>query len=97
MVRELSADFAERVRQVSPEDPAGQVDLIYQIALSRTPTTQERQLVLATLHELTAQWAAAAEQDDANEDPSHQNSPEAQALANICHVVMNSAEFLTVD
>ena len=97
MVRELSRDFAERIAQAAPDDASRQVDLIYQTALSRTPTTEEKQLVLETLQELTTQWAAAAQQDAESDEPVPAASPEVRALANICHVVMNSAEFLTVD
>lgn len=93
MVRELSLSFAERVGQAAKNDRYAQVQSIYQIALSRNPSEQEKQLALSTLNELTAAW------EQGLQAAPDANGPDAQmrALANFCHVILNSAEFLYVD
>ena len=68
--------------------------------MSRSPDAEERQLALATLDRLTAQWEQAA--TDAAAESGEKSKPEAlkpetQALANFCHVLLNSAGFLFVD
>lgn len=97
MVRELSRDFSGRIQRESPHNRSQQIDRVFQIALSRLPTEQERQVILETLPQLTEQWATAEQPPEAGEENASNESPSLHALANICHVVMNSAEFLTVD
>ena len=77
----LSIDFAERVRSIAAPDPESIVDTVYQLALSRMPTNQERQLGVTTLGTLRA-------------EPSH---PPDIALQTYCHTILNSASFLFVD
>jgi len=98
MVRELSRRFARRIEREVPGDRARQIERIYHIALSRSPTGEEKQFALETLEQLTMHWAAAASQSQTDGEHSRDASPpETRALANLCHVVMNSAEFLFVD
>ena len=71
---------------------------VYQDALSRKPTPEESQLALEALSQLTADWenrqtGSKVKPAEGKESPS----PETRALANFCHVIMNSAEFLFVD
>ncbi|WP_417387366.1 PSD1 and planctomycete cytochrome C domain-containing protein [Gimesia sp.] len=84
-VHTLSHAFASRVRDLLPDDQkqnqGAQVDLVYQLALSRSPSKQERQLGQATLQELEALW---------------KENPEA-ALDTYCHTILNSAAFLYID
>jgi hypothetical protein len=98
MVRELSREFARRIEQEVPDDRSRQVERIYNIALSRSPTSEEKELALQTLQSLTTEWAAVTHRRESEEDNS-QNVPssETRALANLCHVIMNSAEFLFLD
>ena len=98
MVRELSRKFASRVEQDVPADRSRQVERVYNIALSRSPTSEERELALQTLQSLTTHWAVIAPPSE-SEEKSLRNvrSAETRALANLCHVIMNSAEFLFVD
>ena len=92
LVREWALAFARRVEAESPNNPSQQIDRVYQIALSRAPDPQEKQYSLAALEKLTAEWKAKAA-GDKTEDVSATT----RALANYCHVVMNSAAFLYVD
>jgi hypothetical protein len=81
----LAKAFAERVqRLLVTQDQRGagkQVDLVYQLALSRLPSDHERQIGIDALHELEAAWDG-----DAN-----------SALETYCHTMLNSAAFLYVD
>ncbi|MDA0284331.1 MAG: PSD1 and planctomycete cytochrome C domain-containing protein [Planctomycetota bacterium] len=98
MVRQLSMMVAQRIEKESGSDRYQQVERVYQSALGRNPTVEETQLALETLSELTAEWerfrkTAKPDPPDNNESPS----AETRALANLCHIMMNSAEFLFVD
>jgi hypothetical protein len=47
--------FAQRVKESVPNDPAGQIDLAYRLAVSRSPTEREREIArgyLANGHDL---------------------------------------------
>ena len=99
MVRELALQFAQRIETKAGNDRYKQVEYVYQDALSRKPTAEETQLALETLSLLTAEWdrhRTAEERPTADSDVSPPPA-ETQALANFCHVIMNSAEFLFVD
>jgi hypothetical protein len=99
MVRELAMQFAQRIETQAGQDRYRQIEQVYQDALSRKPTAEETQLALETLSQLTAEWELrrAAEEKTLKDDGTQSPSAETQALANFCHVMMNSAEFLFVD
>lgn len=95
MVRELSLSFAKRIEEEIPSDLRSQVNRVFEIALSRQPSEAERREAVEALAKLTASWKKVA--GDRTEDTEEDELPETKALANFCHVVMNSAEFLFVD
>lgn len=102
MVRDLSLRFARRVQQAAGDDRYNQVERVYQSALSRKPTSQETQLALEALSQLTVEWEqhqaeAETESTDKDSKDSEPATAETLALANFCHIIMNSAEFLFVD
>lgn len=77
-VREMSASLATRIGgNVLSE----KIDEIYAIALNREPTSEERDLGIASLTELKERWPG---------------NP-AGALEAYCHAVLNSAAFIYVD
>lgn len=83
-VRDLAASFADRVEtltQTEKDDLAPWVETVYELALSRPPSAQERQLGIETLTELTALWEGDSR----------------LALETYCHTILNSAAFLYVD
>jgi len=98
MVRALSIQFAQRVESEVGHDRYRQIMQVYRTALSREPTSHEKQLALTTLEKLTSVFAqrerSPGEESLAVEDGL---KPETRALAALCHVMMNSAEFLFVD
>jgi hypothetical protein len=98
MIRGLTLQFAQRIEAKAGDDRYKQVEHVYQDALSRKPTPEESQLALEALSQLTADWenrqtGSKVKPAEGKESPS----PETRALANFCHVIMNSAEFLFVD
>ncbi|MCP4786415.1 MAG: DUF1553 domain-containing protein [Fuerstiella sp.] len=84
-VRDLAVSFAARVESILEQrgaaTPRDQVDMVYQLALSRSPGEVERHLCVETLQELHRVW---------------QGKPHA-ALETYCHTILNSAAFLYVD
>jgi hypothetical protein len=92
MIRQLADSFSKRVQKEVGNDRYRQVERVYQIALSRMPTEQERELGIELLKRLSQEWQKQLEKDQ-------QKSPTAQqrALANYCHTIMNSAAFLFID
>jgi len=103
MVREIAGDYAAAIVREIPNDRYRQIERVYQTALSRNPTPEETQLALETLDKLTTQWetqlasAADSKETDSKKTESDERSAEARALANFCHIILNSAEFLFVD
>jgi mono/diheme cytochrome c family protein len=96
MVRELAREFAEQVIREHPNDPYRQVELTYKTALSRLPTDDEKQLALESLEQLTAHWQRT--QAAASEEATEEKVPPATlALAGLCRVIVNSAEFIFID
>ena len=92
LVRAWALAFARRIEAEAPSDHVRQIDRVYQIALSRNPNPQERQYSVAALQQLTAQWQAVPGSEASKDIPAA-----TRALANFCHVIMNSAAFLYVD
>lgn len=81
-VRDLAASFATRVMSESEgKSWESQIDSVYQFALSRLSTDDERRLGVEALQQLDAHW---------------QGEP-AKALETFCHAIFNSAEFIYID
>lgn len=87
-IHEWADAYASRVRSLSNEDPARRIETAWQLALSRLPTSEERETAAAMLAELTTHWS---------QQPADAMSPADHALVNFCHALFNSAEFLMVD
>ena len=84
-VRELATALATRVHNTVASsgkiDDASYVRMVYQIALSRSPSEQERRLGTSSLRELRIAWKGDAK----------------KALDSYCHSILNSAAFQYVD
>ncbi|MEM7011249.1 MAG: PSD1 and planctomycete cytochrome C domain-containing protein [Verrucomicrobiota bacterium] len=83
-IHELAEAFAERVRQMDG-DP---VDVAYRLALSRSPSEEERNSVQKSLAELQTEWKATGTAEEV---------AARRALDVFCHMLLNSAEFLYID
>lgn len=91
VIHDLAGDLARRVAEEAGEQPADRVERAWLLACGRPITDEERDLALAGLEQLTADWQA--QQTDNNSDAS----PADRALADFCHALINTAEFLYVD
>jgi hypothetical protein len=84
-VHNLAIAMAERVEALlAPDkrtDRRAQIELVYQLALSRSPNDEERQLGIETLKDLEDAW---------------QHQPRAP-LETYCHTILNSAAFIYID
>jgi len=92
-VRELAAQFADRVLQVAGAEPAQQVQRVYWIALSRPPSAEEQRACLQMLTRLTRHWTNTL----ATAGKPSTTEATRKALTTLCHTVMNSAAFLYID
>jgi hypothetical protein len=77
-------EFADRLVAECGAEPAKQVDRAFQLALSRAPTGDERELVLRELARLTRAHAHAKDATRA-------------ALADACMALLNTNEFIYTD
>jgi hypothetical protein len=80
-VHDLATAFADRVEKLVPDDLGLQVETVYHIALTRSPSDEERRLGIEMLNELAATW----------------NGDSHKALESYCHTILNSAAFLYID
>jgi hypothetical protein len=92
MIHQLGESFAERVAREAGADPRNQIKRLYLIALSRLPTEEEEQMTLETFIRLKVKWTEAAKDSKANPP-----EPALRALGNVCHAMINSAEFIFID
>jgi hypothetical protein len=88
MVDELAGRFAERVYREAGDDGKKQVDLVYWVAVSRSPSADEKELATAALKELAEQWKLSGLDEKA---ATH------KALKTYCRAMVNSAGFMYVD
>ena len=81
-IRELSAAFAARVDKLTRGQGAdSHVELVYRLALSRSPSAVEKQIGINSLKKLLQDWEGDS----------------AKALETYCHTILNSAAFLYID
>ena len=95
MLREGSRYFGGRVMEEVGDDVDKEIDQVYLTALSRWPTSDERNLGRQALRDLTKYWLEHLEKDI----PAEPRPAKARwlALANFCHTILNSAEFIYID
>jgi mono/diheme cytochrome c family protein len=79
--------FAERVARTAGADLEKRIDLAYRIALSRGPTAQEAVLCAELVRRHAERYRSEKVPDD---------QAQRKALAQFCHVLLNTSEFLYV-
>ena len=84
-IDKLTLSFADRVTHEAGADLAEQIQKCYDLALSRSPTPAEEKLALQALGQLRQ---ARSE---------NESDPDRRALADLCHILINSAEFIYID
>jgi hypothetical protein len=89
MVYDLAVAFAERVQAEAGPDRQQQIERAFRLALGRTPSQQEQELVLRSMEELVLEWQ--------QEQPDRKEEAPQRALENICHAVINLAAFIYID
>jgi hypothetical protein len=89
--RRLSA----RLIDSTGDDVQKQIGLLYLTAYGRDPSDKERQAAAAALTSFRKEWSARLESEK-DLEPVSTKAPWL-ALADLCHTVYNSAEFLYVD
>ena len=92
MIHQLAESLAERLIREAGRNPPDQIKRLYLIAFSRPATAEEVQTTLETLARLTSKWTELTKEGD-----TQRPSPPIRALANVCHAVINSAEFIFMD
>jgi hypothetical protein len=93
MIQMVAEHFAGRVIREVGTDISKQIECVYQIALSRPPSKEEKNLGVKALRELSEKWARHLT-DSGKPDAG---AADLKALTSYCHAIMNSAEFLYVD
>jgi hypothetical protein len=102
MIHDLATAMADRViaAVASDADPNRRIELAYRTALGRPPTPDERSLAETTLARFTEKWtahlSAQAGRESADEKTISRQAAH-RALTNVCHALMNSAEFVSID
>jgi len=84
-IDKLTLSFADRVTHEAGADLAEQIQKCYDLALSRPPAPAEEKLALQALGQLRQ---ARSE---------NESDPDRRALADLCHILINSAEFIYID
>jgi mono/diheme cytochrome c family protein len=106
MIARLAESFAERVRKEAGQDPEKQIERAYWIALSRPPSEEERKISLDTVRRLrdvqgtkahSAGGSSFAAKPAAEASNPSIDDPAGTALAEFCHILMNSAAFIYID
>jgi cytochrome c553 len=99
VVRELAERFAERVVREAGTDLARQIQRAYLIALTRIPSVSEEAASAELIRKISeAQTGLESAPGETPADAQGRFTLENnQALATLCHALMNSAEFLHVD
>ena len=92
---ELARYLAGRIVDNVGPDRGGRVEAVFQRVLTRPPSETETQDSLATLDTMEKHWLARVRKDR-RETPSA-STASWLALANLCHTILNSAEFAFID
>ena len=95
MVHELSLALAERLIAEVDQDNQQQIDRLCLVALGRAPSSEQQQAMMGTLEQLKIKWREQLSTESAAAD--FEGEVTKKSLANLCHVVMNSAAFLYID
>jgi mono/diheme cytochrome c family protein len=85
MVDDLAGRFAERVTREANDAP---IDRVYVVALSRTPTSDEKEAGLSAIKQLTEEWIKTGLKADA---------ARVRAMKTYCRAIVNSAGFVYLD
>jgi hypothetical protein len=91
-ILDQAALFADRVRRESSGDPRRQIERAWHLAWGRPPSDEELSRSLDFLNRQIVLMRAGE-----GDDVQRAASPESQALANLCQVLLSANEFLYVN
>ena len=92
-IRQLASRFADRVLVLAGEGETQQIEQVYWIALSRSPSPDELSTCVETLKQLKLAWM----KQSSTADETALKEATRRAFATLCHTIWNSADFLYVD
>jgi hypothetical protein len=92
---ELSKFMAGRIIDEAGIDRAKQIEQVYLRAYSRPPSPAEIETAKSAIADFEKQWPDRLKQD--NSEAPHAAQSQWLALANLCHAILNSAEFSFID
>lgn len=95
-VHQQSAALARRVVETAGHDPRMQIKKIFEFALGRHPSSTETRLAVAHLQEQNDHFRLHAAHQQDEKTTANETSGEL-ALASLCHVILNTNEFIFVD
>ena len=90
-VHEQSQAMAKRIAKEVGTDESTQIERAWQLALGRSPSADEAEAATAHLQSQTENFRAQGGQQERSLDP------QLLALASLCHVLLNTNEFIFVD
>ncbi|MBL9173576.1 MAG: PSD1 domain-containing protein [Verrucomicrobiales bacterium] len=96
-VLDQSVRFAGRIESEAGPDPARQVVLAWQLAYSRPPRPEEAREALAFLADQSAGFPPISAARGGDSPKAKGATPESEALASLCQVLLSSNEFLYLD
>ncbi|MFO1460338.1 MAG: PSD1 and planctomycete cytochrome C domain-containing protein [Verrucomicrobiota bacterium] len=96
-VLDQASRFAARIESEAGPDPARQVVLAWQLAYCRPPRPEESRDALTFLAGQSARFAETAGPTAGGSPKGKGASPESEALASLCQVLLSSNEFLYLD
>jgi len=98
MTLEWAQHFAGRVIEAAGRDQTKQINTAYRLAFGRAPDARERETITKFLNE---QRRLLMDRSPGDDDPPNPlglgkaaNDPEAAALVDLCHTLMNANEFV---
>ena len=101
MVLDLGEKFATRVIREVGSEASKQIESVYWIALSRSPSEEELQIGLEMLSKLRVNLSkplsGSGQPDAMPYSASLEETVQLKSLTAYCHAIMNSASFLFVD
>ena len=92
LIHQLSRSLAKRVAQEVGTSQLERIKRLYLLTLSRHPTPEETKLALETYQQLTLEWTEQLQDAQTKTD-----QPDMAALPNLCHAILNSADYIYID
>lgn len=109
MVHHWATAMADRIDREVGVDRDAQIGRAFELALGRSPDAAELELTISSFEELKKNWrnqieksgvstaSTAGSAQDSEETISTEEQSGRESLTNLCHALMNSAEFIYVD